>query len=591
MHLNTRTASATQDRSLCAFLMLAIAILTMFALWTASVRHLHIDEPHNVFTMQLVMAWSDPGAGNPVDLHHVIGGLITRSFPSASQHYLVLRLIFSMIFVFTMLGVGFARPITAPVDTTSRAPQTWWILAPATIALTMGSVWLHGFEIRHDLFQAAGVVAFVGLIRAASRRPYGWGGRWLAALIVVIMQLTSHKAFTLWIPAMLFLAFVAGRHSENRDGFSARCLSLIFELGRLAITCVAAALAGLSIMAAAGSLYAYLDRLRDFTNYSTTSDRFSSSPAFETALISSPVATMLASIAIGSAIVRFSRQWKVSWLRAIDTMPVSVVMLLVCIMALEVNPKPFSYNLVWLSAGIAVAAAEGLQSLLDRWWQHRILVVILLVSASTVSLARITGAHWATQTMHEQMLTIAAVEALTEPHDTVLDGTGLVSSRKAPTRDWILHSLFMSDYRKRKREQFADVIEREFPPVIVRGHYRWAWLLLRDKNAADAWYRPVSPTLWVLGYDLDSPKDSTVEIKRVGRYEISGATQLDGNPISDPFVQHLQAGAVQLSGVGAVTVRWIGPTLKTLKDAELPQTKRLYLNPSAPLLQFLPIAL
>jgi hypothetical protein len=586
MHLKLQTASTAQDRRLCALLILIIASLTVVALWKSSVRHLHIDEPHNVFTMQLVMAWNNPDAGSPVDLHHVIGGLITQGLPSASQHYLVLRLVFATVFVLTMLGVGLVRPITAPKNSVPRLTPAWWILAPATIALSMGSGWLHGFEIRHDLFQAGGVIAFVGLIHSASKRSQGWRGRWLAALIVVLMQLTSHKAFTLWLPALLLLAFTAGRHNENRDEFSARWLSLALELGRLTVACAMAALVGLSLMASAGSLDAYVDRLRDFANYSTTSGRFSPSPTIETAMVTSPIATILAAIAIGASVVQFSRQWRVSWLRALDSIPVGVVMLLICIIALEVNPKPFSYNIVWLSAGIAVAAAEGLQSLLDRWWQYRILIMVLLLTASIASLIRISGTSWSTQTMEQQKLTIAAVEALTAPQDTVLDGTGLVSSRKAPTRDWILHSLFMSDYRKHKREQFADVIEREFPPVIVRGHYRWSWLLPRDKNTADAWYRPVSTTLWVLGYDLDNPRDSTVEIKRAGRYEISGATQLNGNPISDPLAHHFQVGTIRLSGAGKVTVRWLGPKLETLKGVELPQTKQLYLNPSTPLLEF-----
>lgn len=586
MYLNFWIGSKNRDRYLVAFLVLVIAALAAAVVWQSTVRHLHIDEPHNVFTMQLAMAWGDPGAGNPIDLHHVIGGLITRSLPNASQHYLILRLIFAAVFVLIMLGVGLARPITAPTSAASEPSQVWWILAPATIALAMGSGWLHGFEIRHDLFLAGGVVAFAGLIYAASRRPQGWGGRWLAALFAVAMQLSSHKAFTLWMPALLLLASMAGRHTDNRDEFSARCASLLLELGRLAITCTVTAVGGLSIMAAAGSLDAYLDRLRDFASYSTASGRFSSSPAIDTALIASPVAAILAAIALGASINRFLRQWKVSWLRALDSMPAGVVMLLICVAALAINPKPFSYNLVWVSAGIAVSAAEGLQCVLDRWWKHRIPIVVLLLLASVVSLAWTTSTPWATQTMAEQKRAIAAVEILTEPYETVLDGTGLVSSRKSPTRDWVLHSLFMSDYRKGKREQFVDAIEREYPPVIVRGHYRWLWLPLRDKNAVETWYRPVSPTLWVLGYDLDNPTNSTIQIKRAGRYEITGATHLDGNPISDSFVTHLAVGAVQLSGAGSVTVRWIGSKLKTMKDLDLPQTKQLYLSPSTPFLQF-----
>ena len=576
MQPNTTLARTSMDRLLTLCLVLAITALAVFALWKSSVRHLHIDEPHNVFTMQLVMAWNDPGAGNPVDLHHVIGGLITRILPDAGQHYLVLRRLFAMGFVITMLGVGFARPVTSPSNTVPAEPRVWWYLAPATIALAMGAGWLHGFEIRHDLFQAGGVVAFAALIHAASRRPYGWGLRWLAAVTVVIMQLTSHKAFTLWLPALLLLAFTAGSHSKRRDEFSSRCLSLILELGRLTATCTVIALLGIGALAAAGSLDAYLNRLRDFVNYSTSSAGFSSSPTLDAALIASPVASFLAVVGLGAVVVRFTRQWKVSWLRALDSIPVSVVMLLVCVAALAINPVPYSYNLVWLSPGLALAAAEGLQMVLGRWWKHRILVVTLLVSTSLLTLLRTTGSPWFTQTLDEQMRTIVAVETLTAPDDTVLDGTGLVSSRKAPTRDWILHSLFMPDYLAHKREQFADVIEREYPPVIVHGHYRWEWLTKRDKNMVSTWYKPVSPTLWVLGYDLDNPNGTAVEIRRAGRYEIAGASELDGRPILSPSVHHLMTGTAQLSGSGKVTVRWIGPNLRSLNDVELPQTLQLY---------------
>ncbi len=581
------TANTPSDRRLLPFIAIFIAALSFALFWKASVRHLHIDEPHNVFTMQLVMAWQDPGAGNPVDLHHVLGGLITSHLPEATSHYLVLRILFAALFIATMLGVGFARPV---VDSNQerRIPWvlSWRHLAPASIALSMGSAWLHGFEIRHDLFQACGLVAFAWLIRLAAKKPYDWRGRWLAALIVVIMQLTSHKAFTLWVPALLLLAFTAGRHEEKHDRFLERLTSTLRELCRMSIPCVLVGAAGFGILAFAGALTAYLDKLQDFVNYSASSGRFSPLPVIRTMLLASPVAALLAMIAFGAALIEFLRGLKGSIPRALDKIPCGVVLLSICMLALAVNPKPYSYNLVWVSAGLALAAAEGLQWVLGRWQAHRTLILLLLMTASAGQLVPVSRSLWFSLSMNEQMRTVVSVEALTRPNDKVLDGTGLVSSRQAPSRHWLLHSLFMDDYRRHPSTQIASIVQRAFPPVVVLGHYRWQWTEKKDREAVAMWYRPISPTLWVLGYDLDSPQNRAFEIKRAGRYEVAGATQLNGQTTSGRSVHQLSEGVARISGPGRVSIRWIGPELNSFEEAKLPKTRQLYLRPSAALIKW-----
>ncbi|GAA6143324.1 hypothetical protein [Hydrogenophaga sp. 5NK40-0174] len=576
-----------RDRGLTLPLTLAFVSLAVTVVWMASTRHLHIDEPHNVFTMQLVMAWGDPGAGNPVDLHHVIGGLITRNLPTASQHYLVLRILFAAIFITTMLGVGFALPVSPPTGTNAGNTKLGWqVLAPAVIALSMGGAWLHGFEIRHDLLQACGIVAFAWLIRSARDQVYGWGARWMAAAIIALMQLTSHKAFTLWIPALFLLAYTYGRHGNNGDRFTTRILSMVQELARLSAPCAVAAAAGLGLLASAGALSAYLDKLQEFANYSVVSRRSSSVPAFRTMLLASPVAFVLSFVSLCSVAIHFLRGLRVSLPRALDTISPGVAMLAFCVVALIANPRPYSYNLVWVSAGLALATAEGLQLVLGRWWNRRTTLLALLVSASIATLFPLYRTPWFSQSMSEQMQTTKAVEAITSPQDRVLDGTGLVTSRQAPSRDWLLHSLFLKSYHRTPSAQFANIVKQTYPPVVILGHYRWRWLKRRDREAVAMWYRPASPTFWVLGYDLKSPDGEVVEIKRTGRYEVTGGSQLDGQPILNPSVHLLSEGKVQVSGPGKVSIRWVGPKAPSLMEVEMPKVRQLYFRPSAAMLKW-----
>lgn len=568
--------SSSLDRVARVLLLGVLVLLGVVALMSAHTRHLHIDEAHNVYTMQLAMLWHDAAAGSPVELYHVVGGLLTRALPHSIDQYLWLRGICSVVFVAMLVGVGALRTIQA-----REHRSVVVVLGAAALALSMGSAWRHGYEIRHDLVLGVFLVVFLAVLQRAQQKPYAWPTRLVAAVCVVVMQLDSHKAITLWGPALLGLALLHGRHLPTPQVFRLRMRDLALESARLALACVVVGACGLLAMQAAGALDAYLERLIHFASYSTGAERFSPFGTLRLLVTLSPVACVLAAWGVAAAVRQLAREFKQRGLVAADDVEPAVVMLCWSMLALLINPTPYPYNLTWLSVAVAAVAGIGLYDVAQRAGQRAPATIVAIVVLSCVAFGVGTRSGWFSTSMQQQRLTITAIEALTSTTTPVLDGSGLVTSRPAPSRDWILHSLFMAEYMARKRERVAEMVHRTAPPVVVRGHYRWRWLPDDDIAAVDARYVPLSPTLSVLGADLTAPNDVVVPIYRPGRYEVRGASHI--NDAAVPNIAVVDANtALRVRGPARVTVRWLGPTLGSLDELTLPTTSSLYESANAP---------
>jgi hypothetical protein len=171
-----------------------------------------------------------------------------------------------------------------------------------------------------------------------------------------------------------------------------------------------------------------------------------------------------------------------------------------------------------------------------------------------------------TRTNEAQLSYIGAAEAMTDPaRDTVLDGVGLVLTRRPPDRDWMLHSLWMGDYRAGRRTGFGDMM-RARPSPVVLGNYRWGWLPDRDLAVLHERYVALYPELYVLG---SAPTGAAGEftIHYAGRYIVepkppggAAALRVDGQPLGGGALE-LGAGTHRYDGAGAagIVVYWLGP--------------------------------
>jgi hypothetical protein len=172
-----------------------------------------------------------------------------------------------------------------------------------------------------------------------------------------------------------------------------------------------------------------------------------------------------------------------------------------------------------------------------------------------------------TRTNVGQLSYIDAAEALTGPDDTVLDGAGLVLTRRPPDKYWMIHSQFLAEYYRGRRTSFAEIIASRTSPVIL-DNYRWTWLTRHDRSARDAWYVRVAPRLFVLGQHL-APGAGEIVIHYSGRYRVTGAdpihesARIDGNLLPVDGVVQLRTGAHAYEAVGAkgADLLWMGPKL------------------------------
>lgn len=568
-------------------LLVGIAIV---AARMAARRHWHIDEYHNVFTMQLASVWGAPADADPLELFHVIGSLVTRHLRASVPMFEVLRMVFSAIFVALLLAVAWAQPFF----TTPRGR------ALSLLGVTsFWPLWRHGYEVRHDVLVALGVAGLLALNHGAARLartrgaevPRGSGARpataltreargalerraALAGFIAALMQLNSHKAVTLWGPGLLCMAVIAAWASPDRPR-----AALVRAVGAEAGGAVLGVALGFSIFAtvgAPGTLEAYVDRLVHFAEYASGAKRFSPLPLLA---LFGRQGTVVVLLALAFTVATGAQMWR-------RQAPVHVVItaafLASAILALVVNPTPFPYNIVWLAPALLWAAAGGARLVLDMLDERRgsvVAAVLLAVVAGQGFLVARSDAYSA-KGQAKQREVMETVEALTGEDDPVFDGAGLIPARPPASRHWIIHSLFMDEYLSGRRERFRDIVERAAPPVVVSGHYRFAWLPEDDKRALDAAYVPLGSQIMVLGARLEEARQH-VRVRRTGRYLIEGPSHdtashdtagrdtadhatINGATISLGAAVELLAGEHTVEAPPGSRLAWLGPRLDSL---------------------------
>ena len=265
---------------------LAVAGAATLVFRLALSRHIHVDEFHNVFSIQLVGRFAHADYADPAELYHVLFAPLTRHFASTRSVFFALRLVWAAAFIGLLAAVAWVQPFF---------PQRWGRTLVFLGVASWWPAWRHGFEIRHDLLLALGVVA---LYRVAlnAERPERLSPRsaLFAGGVAAWMQLDSHKALTLWGPALLFLLLLRARRSRADALHAGLWLALGLGLGLLG---------GFSLLFCGGALGAYFAQLAHFTHYAAGAERFSAWPLFELMLRTGSVLSSLALLFFPSLLV------------------------------------------------------------------------------------------------------------------------------------------------------------------------------------------------------------------------------------------------------------------------------------------------
>jgi hypothetical protein len=236
-----------------------------------------------------------------------------------------------------------------------------------------------------------------------------------------------------------------------------------------------------------------------------------------------------------------------------------------------------------MSPSLLLAGVAGAHCLLKGASRFQLWLGVALLGLAVAQFAdELNSEEYTLRDWNGQLRVIDAAEALTSPTDPIFDGVGMVCTRPPATRDWLLHSVFMPEYRRGQREQVRDVIARVAPPVLIAGHYRFNWLNEADYSAITTHYLRLSLQLWVLGGStLEAEQE--LQILRSGRYLISPGVQdvaaLDGQPVRAGTVLELAAGAHRVSG--ATRVVWVGPSASEL-PTDLSLGQSLFAHPQLP---------
>jgi hypothetical protein len=525
---------------------LALLGVGILAFRLALSRHIHVDEFHNVFSMQLVGSFGLPDYADPTELYHVIFAPVTQRFASTREMFFALRAIWGTLFVGLLVAVAWVQPFF---------PTLWGRTLVFIGVASWWPAWRHGFEVRHDLLLALGVVALYRVaLEAESQPPLSARSALVAGGVAAWMQLDSHKAVTLWGPALLLIVALRMRKLLPRDAWRSASWLGAGLCGGL--------LSGLGLLFLGGALHAYFVQFAHFTRYAAGAERFSPLPLFGQMLSTGSALSVCAGLFLPFGVLQALRR----------RLPPHAVPTLAFLsftgLALALNPVPYPYNLVWMTPALLFAGTAGAHLLLARARRFGLPLAGALLTFSVSQFAReLLGDDYLKRSWDAQLKLVDAAEALTAPTDPIFDGVGMVCTRPPATRDWLIHSVFMPEYEQGHREQVGDVIERVAPPVLIGGHYRFNWLPEADLAVVAAHYLGLSNQLWVLAVETTRGEEQ-IHILRPGRYQVQKRTpnaellQIDGRTVAPGDILSLQAGAHHVTG--AALILWLGPTASEL---------------------------
>lgn len=555
-----------------------LALIAAVGLPLVLERHFHVDEIQIAYNIALWGVHHDPGASNYAQAFMVPLAWLVGRLDSSSSMLLALRMVFFALFLGGIVAMAELQPYFR------GRGQRLVVLFAATLFFPL---WHYGYEIRHDSLIALGAILMFGLTQTAVRREgvASWRLVALAGAATGAILMMGAKAFMFAIPyggLFLAVALVRARAAAPRPGpggMRRRLLTLAAFFGGLVVSI------GLSmaLLAQGGTLGLYLGLLGGRGGLGQPYTFSPTRPLFDLAagspLVFGGAAVFLAVLAVSAARSRGRVPLRSAVTAAYLVWPVAV---------LYINPLPFSYNFVHIApfvfmAGLDLAARVRLADA----GSARVVVAGVLVASALLFARDVQSDPYTSSSNRTQLSYMAGAEALTDPaRDTVLDGAGLVLSRRPPGDDWMLHSLFMADYRAGRRESFAQMMIEHPSPVVITN-YRWGWLSAHDLDVLHQRYIKLARDFYVLGRRVKSAAGQFA-IYHAGRYLVRDGDgsqpvgiSIDGAALDGTGLVELAVGTHRFSGADedGLLEYWVGPHLESPPMLIPPRPgHRLFLN-------------
>lgn len=590
------TISRRQNSLYLLGLGFVLTIVAVLAMPTVTGRHFQVDEFYCSYNCRLLFDPENQDKGVHPQPYMAVLGYLTAGFEETTDILLTYRGIFFVLFLANLILAAHAQ-FAFP----SRLGRWLVLLGFASLY----PLWLFGLEIRHDNMLLTGNLALFFLTqRAAHRGTLSATAAFLGGVAVFWTFISAHKGFAYAFP---YGALLVATHS-TAPGIRAALVERARKAAWLVAGTGSAAAVTSILLAATGSftvnwngIFAFAHHLEDLQRFShwgtTLSAAFHYPHLFALSLV------FLVVVAVDTARQVFAKNGLARRegptvhqefpSRGLTTAQVAAIYLLWSFVVHLANPKPFPYNLLHLVPFVffaAVAAIARLHASGSVW----------KTALATLALANGIGGLHASNSFpyghadnQYQLGYIRAAEALTDPkQDSVLDGVGMVLTRKPPDRDWLVHSSFMSAYDRGARTSFTELLESGSSPVVMTN-YRWSWFSEREWSTLRRRYVQLAKDFWVLGSHA-SGREGRFEIYREGRYFVVFSPRTQGATVgttagtTDITVDGriVPAGAVYLArGIHQFTVpidegvlvSWAGPRLEAPLSLEsLPRNRPLF---------------
>jgi len=543
-------------------ILLCLAIILAYASGTIFSRHFQVDELSNTYSSRLLVHEEGRHFVDGCEFYMIPLGYLISLFDSSELMIKAARFVFFLFFLANLTLIAYGQPYF-----TSRIGRLLVLIGASLCHLH----WTYGFEIRHDVLLLTGNLLLFTLTQQSLKNRISPAECLIGGIVFTWTLLAAQKAMVFAIPFTFLL--LLSQYPKNWWRFPLH----EFKVNILCFILGASCLFLLIIIAVQSS--------GNMTRFFETYKFFAPSlPSVYSSHVSFSLIKDLIYVASTSPLtLSFSfcfiiiSAWDLLKEPSLQLTPSRITLFYFfwCWAIFLINPQPYPYNLLNLVPFTYIAALDIISRIqFKNIFSQGIFVSLILCTMLICFAARLSSNTYTyiVQSNIYQLAYMRAAEDLTDPQrDTVLDGIGLVSSRMPPDKDWFLHSNNMSLYRQGKRSSFSEIIENNYPPVVITN-YRWSWLSKKDIQTLADNYIPLANNFWVLGRKVKE-KNGFFDIQRSGRYitrlhltdQQTGDLLIDNHPLDGVKILNFKKGRHSFANVPpeGIVIHWLGPKLDT----------------------------
>lgn len=556
-------------RLVCIILALGLlGGLAWYSAFLAANRIYQVDECQNIY-MARVLAAGQASQFFTTGSLFLLGPLawLTRTFEQSENIFASARMLFLGIFWLNLFLVALIA---------GKRIRSIEGLSALAAAATLAPLWDYGFEIRHDNLILTGILLIWWLVRV---HPVGLRSYLGAGAISVTLLFIAVKAVVYVFPlAAAVLIFPPPGHQQSRL--------------RLGLAWISGAILSLVVIrlcyGTGGQWDLYLSAFRGVAKYSAGAEgsvRFAPWYVLSRLPSQMPLLLALSFAAVFAVLLELTRRGRAAFTWS-GNFP-EVLLAAGAIVALFLNPTPFTYNVLHLAPYLFLLVFSYARQL---WQELRCRPTLWPAAASVVIIGHLIPFALSVQRHSEhrnyrQTAFMHLAEDLTRPGtDAVYDGIGMVPTRRSIHFNWYLHSLNIRSLLNGSAPSLREMLAACPAAVLIRS-YRTDWLPEADQEFIQNNYVPLADDFWVLGKDLP-PGGGNVEIVHAGRYCVApmGTStnrlcSVDGMTCADKPIE-LATGIhrIESDSNQRLRVYWVGPKLARVQPIGTGDHHKLFVN-------------